>query len=587
MSSPRPATTEPFVNVALGAIGAIAGLSLVLRAAASVAAWLSGLPQPQSGIAAGLAVLGDPLDPASATGTPGLSAVVYWTVAGILLALLAAAGTGGVLLWRSRARRRDPRRLEGTASAADIAQSAATRALRKRAATLRPSLGKSAKPADIGYLIGTARGQRIWASVEDSVLVLGPPRSGKGLHLAVNTILDAPGSVVTTSTRPDNLSVTLRARMRVGPVAVFDPQRLAPGLPAGMRWSPVRGCQDPLTAMIRAAGFAASTGLSGGGVDSGGFWEGKTREAIQSLLHAAALGDLDARTLARWTRSPAAASDAVRILSSDSQAAEGWGESLDSMIQSDPRTRDSIWQGVALAFSALADPRVLEAVTPGPGEVFDPTPFLRERGTLMMLATGAGAGAAGALVAAFIEDLVEAARRMAARSAGARLDPPLALVLDEIGSLAPLPSLPTLMAEGGGTGVTTMPFLQSLAQARDKWGHEKAGAIWDSAIVKIILGGGANPKDLQDISALLGERDDTTVSVNRDSLGGRSYQSSIRRVPVMPADTLRMLPFGTAVTLLRAAPPIVTDLRQWTARPDAEVLRADRAEVEAILRAAE
>ena len=40
------------------------------------------------------------------------------------------------------------------------------------------------------------------------------------------------------------------------------------------------------------------------------------------------------------------------------------------------------------------------------------------------------------------EDLVETARRLAAHSPGARMDPPLLLALDEIGNLAPLPSLP-------------------------------------------------------------------------------------------------------------------------------------------------
>lgn len=577
---------EELVNLALAGLAAIAVVALVLRGAASVAAWLTGLPQPTGGIASGLGVLVTPLDPASATGTPGLSAVAYWLVAAGFHGLLVAAGTVIGVRWRSRSRRRDPHHLEGTATRADISQTAATGALRRRSSTLRPSLGGRAKPTDLGYLIGTARGQRVWASVEDSVLVLGPPRSGKGLHIAVNTILDAPGAVVTTSTRPDNLGVTLRARGRLGPVAVFDPQQLAPGLPAGLRWSPVRGCEDPLAAMIRATGFAASTGLGGGGVDSGGFWEGKTREAIQALLHAAALGGLDARSLYRWTLNPAAAADAVRILAAEPAAAEGWAESLDSMIQADPRTRDSIWQGVSLAFSALADPRVLAAVTPGPGELFDPAVFLRERGTLIMLATGAGAGAAGALVAAFIEDIVETARRMAARSRRARLDPPLALILDEIGSLAPLPSLPTLMAEGGGTGITTMPFLQSLAQARDKWGPEKAGAMWDSAIVKILLGGQTNARDLQDISAMLGERDDTTTSVTHDSFGQRSFQTSVRRVPVLSTEDLRTLPFGVAVTLLRTVPPIITDLRQWTARPDASVLQADLDEIQAILEAA-
>ncbi len=253
------------------------------------------------------------------------------------------------------------------------------------------------------------------------------------------------------------------------------------------------------------------------------------------------------------------------------------------MIDSDPKTRDSIWQGVALALGALADPRVLDAVSPGPGEGFDPERFIHERGTLYLLATGAGAGASAALVAAFVEDLIETARRIAARSPGARLDPPLLLALDEIGNLAPLPSLPTLMAEGGGTGITTLPVLQSLAQARNKWNDNAAGAIWDASIVKIILGGASNSRDLQDLSTLIGERDEYTDSVTLGDHGTRSNQRSIRRVAILPPDRIRTLPFGTGVTLLRSAPPIVTDLRAWPSRTDAARLKADRAGIEALL----
>ncbi|WP_202961788.1 SCO6880 family protein [Bifidobacterium psychraerophilum] len=56
--------------------------------------------------------------------------------------------------------------------------------------------------------------------------------------------------------------------------------------PAGLRWSPIRGCENPQTAMIRATGLAEGNGLSSGGVDSGDFLEGKTRTALQALLHA-------------------------------------------------------------------------------------------------------------------------------------------------------------------------------------------------------------------------------------------------------------------------------------------------------------
>ncbi|HAS31754.1 MAG TPA: type VI secretion protein [Microbacterium sp.] len=577
---------DELTNAALIGLIGIFGIALVLRAAGSIAAFLTGTPQPDAGAAAGLAVLFNPGDPATALGADGLNPVVYWLVSTALLGGLAA---GIVWVWivlrrHTRKTETDPHRLAGIATSHEVKTAASAKALLHRAATLRPSL-ESPAPHDVGYLLGASRGTKVWASVEDSILLIGPPRSGKGLHVVINAILDAPGAVVTTSTRPDNLTATLRARRRKGgPVAVFDPQHLAEGIPAGLRWSPIRGCDDPLTAMIRANGLAAATGLSAGGVESGGFWEGKTRAALQALLHAAALDGRPPSELFRWTLDPTAAAEAVSILSNSSQAATGWAESLEAMIEADPRTRDSIWQGVSLSLAALADPRVLDAVSPRAGEHFDPQTFLTGSGTLYLLATGAGAGASSALVAAFVEDLVETARRIAARSAGARLDPPLLLALDEIGNLAPLPSLPTLMAEGGGTGITTLPVLQSLAQARDKWGENAANAIWDAAIVKIILGGASNSRDLADLSTLIGERDEYTDSTTVGDHGSRSAQRSVRRVAILPPDRLRTLPFGTGITMLRSAPPIVTDLRPWTSRDDATTLKTDRGAVEALLR---
>ena len=38
-----------------------------------------------------------------------------------------------------------------------------------------------------------------------------------------------------------------------------------------------------------ATGLAAAIGIGGGGVENGGLWEGKTRVALQSTLHAAAI----------------------------------------------------------------------------------------------------------------------------------------------------------------------------------------------------------------------------------------------------------------------------------------------------------
>lgn len=122
------------------------------------------------------------------------------------------------------------------------------------------------------------------------------------------------------------------------------------------------------------------------------------------------------------------------------------------------------------------------------------------------------------------------------------------------------------MAEGGGTGITTMPVLQSLAQARTKWGDHAASTIWDASIVKVVLGGASASKDLQELSVIIGQRDERTDTVSIGDYGQRSLQRSTRRVAVMPPERIRTLPFGRGLVLLRSAPPIVASLRPWTNR---------------------
>jgi type IV secretory pathway TraG/TraD family ATPase VirD4 len=472
--------------------------------------------------------------------------------------------------------------MAGLASRRQVRRAAGARVLLRKAALLRPSVAAPVA-SDVGYRLGAASRTSCWVSVEDSLVVLGPPRSGKGLHLVIPAILDAPGAVVTTSTRPDNLAVTIAARHGCGPVAVFDPQRLAPGIAASTRWSPVRGCELPRVAMARAKALCTNTAS---GVENASFWSQQCEMAVRCLLHAAALGDREPVELYRWSMSPLAADDAVGILRAHPSAAPAWATALEAVLAADPRQRDSVWAMVANTFAALADPDVLDAVTPRPGEVFDPVRFLRDRGTLYLLGTASGASATANLVAAFVEDIIEAARRLAAMSPGARLDPPLAVILDEAANY-PLPSLPSLMSDGGGTGITTFVVLQSLAQARARWGRDEAAAIWDAAIVKLILGGSGNADDLRDLSALIGTRKERRASESWGPDSRRTVSASVHEVPILDTGQLRTLPFGQAVLLLRSAPPILLRLQPWTGRSDGANLQASRATVEGSVRRAE
>ena len=521
--------------------------------------------------------------PSQAWGSP-IPPILYWAI-GLVFAF--AYGIVILLLWRNtrsqRRDHRDPLRAEGMADRAQVRFFAGRRSVERRAPVVRPSLSK-AGAGDVGYLLGRSRGLECWASVEDSILLLGPPRSGKGHNVVIPTILDAPGAVVTTSTRPDNLTLTLGIRTRRGPVAVFDPQRIAaaPGLVPTVRWSPVRGCQLARTAISRATALVADP--RGSGVENGNFWYQQTLTAVRCLLHAAAVDGRTPADLYKWSHAAAGAKDAIAILARNPGATPGWDRALDAIVSSDQRTRDSVWAMVANAFAPLADPAVLESVSPEAEGAFDPARFVSQSGTLYLLGTASGGTATANLIAALIEDMVEAARRLAARSAGGRLEPPLALVLDEAANY-PLPSLPALMSEGGGSGITTLAVIQSLSQARDRWGRDAAGAIWDSAVVKVVLGGSSNSDDLADISRLVGERDtperSETVGGGR---AGRSVSTQNRPRPILEPASIRRIPVGHGLLLLRSAPPIMMRLRPWTARPDAADLASDRRTFETAMR---
>ncbi|TDX04038.1 type IV secretory system conjugative DNA transfer family protein [Kribbella sp. VKM Ac-2566] len=517
-----------------------------------------------------------PGNPAAAFGltTAQIGPVSYWSALAIVVALPVGASFLAARLWQGQSvrgsRRRALTRRPGLASAAEVEAAVGRRQVVRRGRSARPQ-ATTRSPADVGTLLGHSRGRECWASVEDSRIDVGPPRSGKGLHQIIGAIIDAPGAVVTTSTRPDNLAATLELRRVIGPVAVFDPQGL--GRAEGIRWSPVRGCENPTTAMVRASGLAAGAGFTKGGVTDGAFWHGQTEMALRGLLHAAALDDTGIEQLYRWSLEPASATEAVTILNRSDDAAEGWGDTLDGIVRMDGRTRDGIWAGVRSALSALADPAVRRSFDPPAGQGLEPASFIRERGTIYLLGTGAGASATSAFIAALLEDITETARQLAAHNPGGRLEPPLALVLDEIANLCAVPSLPGLMADGGGTGISTHVVIQSLAQARERWGEQAAAAMWDAATLRLILGGSAQPRDLQDLAAVCGERDEEIHNWSRGPDGGRTTSTSTRRIPILPPDVIRTLPFGTGVLLARTAPPILLTMTPWTDRPDADRIR--------------
>lgn len=467
---------------------------------------------------------------------------------------------------------------EGIAKGSEVNKNAGRKALKKRAPSIRPQLGKKAKLSDVGRKLGKSAGQDVWMSAEDSVIVLGPPRSGKGFHLVVPAIIDSPGAVVTTSTRGDNVALTIKRRREISDmVIVFDPQGLS-GVKSTLKWTPYRGCENSLVATKRADVLIGASGM--GGSSNNQEWAEASKTILMYLLQAAALGKVSVAEFARWGQNADLADEAVKILRAHPKATPGWGVSLEGEINTDPKQRSSRWMAVQLATAALNVPEIAEALDPREGEsVIDPVEFIKAKGTLYLVGSKSGGSSVAPFLIALMDEIVETAREMAFRMPGNRLDPPLSLILDEIANMAPWKSLPQIMADGGGVGISPFVIFQSPAQARGQWGADDAQALLDSAILQIQLGGSNNHQELEKFVALAGKRKVSTHS-STHSNSGSTVSDNSEWVDVITAAEIRRIPFGWAFMMPRNGRPIVMKMDRWIDRKDAKVIKDSKKEFE-------
>ena len=462
------------------------------------------------------------------------------------------------------------REREGLARSTEITKTVGRKSVLSRVKKVRPSIKKPAI-TDGAMRLGKAEGVDVFASFEESVVLIGPPRSGKGVHLLIGAILDAPGPVITTSSRADNLGATAELRKKKGPVALFDPQGLT-GQPSTLKWSPITGCEEPRVANQRAASLIGASGL--GSSSSNAEWQAPAITIMECLLHAAALGERTVDDLMRWGNNPAEAKEAVKILTEHPKAALNWNLVLKGIIEGDPKLLQSKWFGVEGAVKGLSVPEVRDVLRPNRfEETLDIDKFLTECGTLYIVGTKTGGSSAGPFLIAMMDAITERARELAAKSPGNRLDPPLSLVLDEIANISGAwPGLTQLMADGGGVGISPFAVFQSMAQARNEWGEQQAQALFDAATVKVQLGGASNVSDLEQFAKLAGQRKIMRTSKSRGK-DHTSVSEQIHDTDVVSVAELRRLPFGWGVLLNRNGRPILMQMTRWWDRKDGKQIK--------------
>lgn len=401
----------------------------------------------------------------------------------------------------------------------------------------RPSMGRFAllftRTTDYSVRLGRAWWfKRVFGRMQDQTLILSPPQMGKS-GLLMDRIIDHPGPLLCTSTRPDLFTNTAGARHRRGPVSVFNPLGLG-GIPSTFGWRILAGCDNPGTAIRRAQDLT-------GDYPTGDmkWWQSKASAALAALLHAAALAPWGTivdvyEWVNRWNDAMA-----EEVLAANPAASPQLRSILDE-IRKDGKTADSVRATISECLTWVAVPELAAAASPGDDDdAFDVPDFIASCGTLYMIAPGNETAPVAPLFQAFVQHVHYEASLIAARYPSGKLDPPLWYALDELTQVCPLP-LPSMLADSAGKGILISAVVHSYGQLEQRWGKSGAETVWATSATKILMGGITDPVTLEHITRISGTDEDGTC---------------------VPADLIRVLPKWRALVITGPHRPVVVKTR--------------------------
>ncbi|MGH9017033.1 MAG: type IV secretory system conjugative DNA transfer family protein, partial [Acidimicrobiales bacterium] len=385
-----------------------------------------------------------------------------------------------------------------------------------------------------------------WAGVEQTVLVVGPPRSGKTSGIVVPTIWTAPAAVVTTSTKADVLEATWKLRSRKGVCYVFDPTSSAT-LPDGvleLRWSPLSGCESFDDAVARAHALAGA-GRPGASHTESAHWVERAEALLAPLLHAAALAGRTMREVCAWVLGHDVREPEAILTVSGAQMAK---VTLSSVWRTEERERSGIFSTAASLLSAYRSEAALASATE---PNFDPERFAASSDTVYICAPTEAQDQLAPLVVALLEQIRVACYQRRRRYPDSA---PTLFVLDEVANIAPLPTLPQLASEGVSQGVVTIACLQDLSQARSRWGAVAEGffSLFGS---KLIFPGIADHATLELISALVGDVELQTRAVSAPEMPSLGVAIA-KRLVLGPRAHVDGTPVVTRSTIFRRRIPV-------------------------------
>ena len=214
------------------------------------------------------------------------------------------------------------------------------------------------------YAVRLGRGQwfrRCYARLEDQVLIMAAPRTGKS-GMVADRILDHPGPVLATSTRADLYESTAGARALPRPGARVQPAGRRRRARRRCKWDLLGPCRD----LVMARRMAAWLKVPGVGGDLQWFQD-KGDVALTALLWAAAVTGRTILDVYEWVQLHGHADVPADPGRAPGQQPRQLMFAVAKRMFEENRTSGSIRDTIDLTLSWAILPGLAEAVTPRSG----------------------------------------------------------------------------------------------------------------------------------------------------------------------------------------------------------------------------
>lgn len=424
-------------------------------------------------------------------------------------------------------------------------------------------------------VIGRTGGRLVAARQRESVVVFGPPGSGKTSAFAIPNILEWDGPAVVCSVTSEILHTTLTVRSSHERMAwAYDPTGFVDGV-VHIGWDPVPQCVDFQKATRLAHHLVSLSDLMS--VTQGDFWQSAASDLLGPLLHAAAIGARSIEDVMGWLSDPRSS----RTASPEGGHTVAFGTALatldgthDHDAQIAARTLRGATVGTAaetmlsfcttarVALKVFSTRAGVQSTRRQPGIDFDR--LLDSDDTLYIVGTEDVQDELRPIFVGLIDALlVRVGERV---QQGHRADKPLLLLLDEAANSAPLTKLPQYAATLRSRDVQLVTIFQDYGQVVRRWGRDNAKSILNNHVARVLLPGMADPELLEVFSNLVGERQAVSTTVSEGSYGPSTSETH-RWERLAPVNELRTIPAGHAVLIHDNTPPAKVRLRPYYREP--------------------